>query len=112
MAIGDVTPKKFFQGPLSSAVTAVYTVSAGYRAHIVDVLVVNQNTTTDRKFNIYAHGITAGNQIHRNVPVVKDSSGGMIDNKIILNAGEVLAMSQDTGTDLIVTIYGYEEAIE
>lgn len=111
MAIGDVIPKKLFQGPLSSAVTAVYTVPAGYRAHIVDVLVVNQNTTTDRKFNMYAHGTAAGNQIHRNVLVVKDSSAGMVDNKIILAAGEVLAMSQDVGTDCVVTIYGYEEEV-
>lgn len=109
--VGDVIPKKLFQGPLSAAPTAVYTVPASYRAHIVDVLVVNQNTTTDRKFNMYAHGTAAGNQIHRNVPVTKDSSGGMIDNKIILTAGEVFAMSQDVGTDLVVTIYGYEEAI-
>lgn len=112
MAIGDVMPKKLFQGPLSTAVTAVYTVPVGYRAHIADVLVVNQNTTTDRRFNIYAHGTASGNQIHRNVSVIKDSSAGMLENKIILTAGEVLAMSQDTGTDLIVTIYGYEEAIE
>lgn len=111
MAIGDVTPKKFFQGPLSSAVTAVYSVPVGYRAHIVDVLVVNQNATTDRKFNMYAHGTAAGNQIHRNVPVTKDSSAGMLENKIILTAGEVLAMSQDIGADLIVTIYGYEEVV-
>lgn len=111
MAIGAVTLKKLFQGPLSTMPTAVYTVPVGYQAHIVDVLVVNQNATTDRKFNIFAHGTAAGNQIHRNVPVTKDSSGGMIDNKIILNDGEVLAMSQDTGTDLIATIYGYEEAI-
>jgi len=111
MVIGDVIPKKLFQGPLSSAVTAVYTVPVGYRAHIVDVLVVNQNTTTDRKFNIYAHGTASGNQIHRNVPVTKDLSAGMVDNKIILTAGEVLGMSQDLGTDLIVTIYGYEEAV-
>lgn len=111
MAIGDVTPKKLFQGPLSSAVTAVYTVPAGCRAHIVDVLVVNHNVTTDRKFNMYAHGTAAGNQIHRNVLAVKNSSAGMVDNKIILAAGEALAMSQDAGTDLIVTIYGYEEVI-
>lgn len=111
MAIGDVIPKKLFQGPLSTTPTAVYTVPVGFRAHIVDVLVVNQNTTTDRKFNIFSHGTAPGNQIHRNVLVTKDSSAGMLDNKIILTAGEVLAMSQDIGTDLIATIYGYEEAI-
>jgi hypothetical protein len=33
------------------------------------------------------------------------------DNKIVLGAGEVLAMKQDTGTDVVVTVYGYEEQI-
>ena len=111
MAIGDVTPKKLYQGALSAAITAKYTCPVGCRSQIVDILVVNQNTTTDRKLNIYAHGTSTTNQTNRNVIIAKDTGIGIVDNKIILSANEVLAMSQDVGTDLIVTIYGIEEVI-
>lgn len=109
--VGDVTPKKLFQGSLSSTVTAVYTVPASIRTQIVDIHIVNQNTTTDRKVSIYAHGTASGNQINRNTPIQKDVGICVADNKIILTSGEVLAMSQDIGTDVVVTVYGYEEVI-
>ena len=109
--IGDLTPKKLYQGYLSNVITTVYTVPANTRTQVVDIHVVNQNTTTDRKINIYTHGIATGNQINRNTPVTKDIGVCIADNKIILNAGEVIAFSQDAGTDVLVTIYGIEEVI-
>ena len=111
MAIGDVTPKKLYQGALSATVTAKYTVPANTRTQIIEIWIDNQNTTTDRKVNIYAHGTASTNRLNHNIPVTKDTGITISDNKIVLAAGEVLAMSQNTGTDVVVTIYGIEEVI-
>jgi hypothetical protein len=111
MAIGDTTPKKLYQGALSTTVTALYTVPANTKTQIVEIWVDNQNTTTDRKVNIYAHGTTSTNRLSHNIPVTKDTGITISDNKIVLSSTEIFAMSQDTGTDVIVTIYGIEEVI-
>ncbi|GEM_PF-3170051 len=111
MTIGDVIPKKLFQGYLSTTITALYTAPPNIMTQIVDIHIVNQNSTTDRKISIYAHGTASGNQINRNITVLKDVGICVADNKIILNSGEVLAMTQDIGTDVLVTIYGCEEVV-
>lgn len=111
MAIGDVTLKKLFQGALSTTVTALYTVPANKQAQIVEIWVDNQNTTTDRLIDIHAHGTALTNRLNHKIPVTKDTGITISDNKIILAAGEVIAMKQDVGTDVVVTIYGIEEVI-
>ncbi|MGH4123796.1 MAG: hypothetical protein ACREV6_12795 [Clostridium sp.] len=111
MAIGDATPKKLYQGALSATVTAKYTTPANIRTQIVEIWADNQNTTTDRKINMYAHGLASANRLSHNIPITKDTGVSISDNKIILNAGEVFAMSQDIGNDCVVTIYGIEEVI-
>lgn len=111
MAIGDVLPKKLFQGALSTVVTALYTVPVNYRAQIIEIWADNQSTTTDRLIDIHAHGTATTNRLNHKIPVTKDTGITISDNKIVLAVGEVLAMKQDTGTDVIVTIYGYEEQI-
>ncbi|MGH4125090.1 MAG: hypothetical protein ACREV6_19415 [Clostridium sp.] len=111
MAIGDATPKKLFQGALSAMVAVLYTVPTGSRTQIVEIWSDNQNATTDRKINIYAHGTTNTNRLSHNIPITKDTGISISDNKIVLGAGEVFAMSQDVGTDVIITIYGIEEVV-
>lgn len=111
MAIGDRIAKKLFQGAISTVVTARYTTPANTRTQIVEIWVDNQNTTTDRKVNLFAHGTTATNRLSHNIPVLKDTGINIAENKIVLTAGEVLALSQDVGTDVVVTIYGIEEAL-
>lgn len=111
MAIGDVTPKKLYQGALSTTVTALYTTPANTRVQIVEIWMDNQNTNTDRKVNMYAHGTASTNRLNHNIPITADTGITISDNKIVLSAGEVFAMSQDTGTDVIVTVYGIEEVI-
>lgn len=111
MAIGDVIPKKLFQGAISATATAKYTVPVGYRAQIVEIWVDNQNTTTARKLSIFAHGVANTNQLAHNIEITADSSKIISDNKIILIAGETLGFKQDTGTDVNVTVYGYEEQV-
>lgn len=111
MAIGDITLKKLFQGAISTVVTARYTCPAGKQAQVVEIWADNQNVTTDRKINIYAGGTATTNRLSHNIPIIKDTGITIADNKIILVAAEVLALSQDVGTDVVVTIYGIEEAI-
>lgn len=111
MAIGDVIAKKLYQGTLSTAVTAVYTVPASIRTQIVEIWADNQNTTTARKLSILAHGLAATNQLAHNIEIAADSSKIISDNKIILAAGETLGFKQDTGTDINVTVYGIEEQV-
>ncbi len=111
MAKGDVSLKRLFQGALSTVVTTRYTVPVGKQATIVEIWVDNQNTTTDRMINIFAHGTAATNRLCHNIPITKDSGIVISDNKIFLDAGQVLALSQNIGTDVVVTIYGVEEDI-
>jgi len=111
MAIGDVTPKKLFQSALSTSVTAKYTCPANNRAQVIEIYLDNQNTTTVRYVSIYAHGTAAGNRLINRIKLKANQSICVSDAKIILNAGEVLAMVQDVGTDVIATCYGYEEVI-
>lgn len=111
MAIGDTKLKKLFQGPLSTAVAAKYTCPAGKQAHVTDIWLDNQNTTTVRNVALYAHGTAATNRLTGKI-VLSPGTGFVIsDNKIIIEAGEVLALAQDIGTDVVCTIYGYEEDI-
>lgn len=111
MAIGDVTPKKLFQGAISATATAKYTVPAGCRAQIVEIWADNQNETIARKLSIFAHGLTSTNQLAHNIEISADSSKIVSDNKIILAAGETLGFKQDTGTDVNITVYGIEEQV-
>jgi hypothetical protein len=112
MAIGDVTPKKLgSQTYLSSTVTAVYTAPANMRTQIIEIWVDNQNATTQRLIDIHAHGTGLGNRLNHKIPIAADTGRTLSDNHIVLAPGDVLAMKQDTGTDVLVTIYGYEEQI-
>jgi hypothetical protein len=111
MAIGDVTPKKLFQGATSATATAKYTAPTGYRAQIVEIWADNQNTTTARKLAIFAHGLASANQLAHNIEIAADSSEIISDNKIILAAGETLGFKQDAGTDVNITVYGMEEQV-
>ena len=111
MAIGDVTPKKLFQGPLSAAVTPKYTCPANNRAQVLEIYLDNQNTTTVRYVSIYAHGTATGNRLINKIKLKAATTKGIADAKIVLAAGEVLALLQDVGTDVVATGYGYEEVI-
>ena len=111
MAVGDATPKKLYQGALSATVTALYTAPSNMRTQIIEIWIDNQNTTTQRNISLYAHGTASTNRLGHKIPVAADTNITLSDNKIILGASDIFAMAQDTGTDCIVTIYGYEEQI-
>lgn len=111
MAIGDVTLKKLAQVYLGTTVAAVYTTPANMRTQIAEVWIDNQNATTQRLIDIHAHGTAIGNRLSHKIPVAADTGITLSDNKIFLNSSEVLALKQDVGTDVLVTVYGYEEQI-
>lgn len=111
MAIGDVTLKKLYQGALSTSVVAKYTCPAGTQAQVTDIWLDNQNATTVRNVALYAHGTASTNRLAGKIALSPGTGLVISDNKIILGASEVLSLSQDVGTDVIATIYGYEEVI-
>lgn len=106
-----VTLKKMYQGTLSTSVIAKYTCPADTQAQVVDILLVNQNATTVRKVSVYAHGTASINIIYNNIEIPAADGVSIGVNRIILEAGEVLAFKQDVGTDVVATIYGIEEAL-
>ncbi|WP_026395299.1 hypothetical protein [Acetobacterium malicum] len=111
MAIGDVTLKKIFQGALSTAVTARYTCPASKQAQITDIWLDNQNTTTTRYVSLYAHGTAATNRLVGKIQIRPGYSVNISQGRIVLDAGQVLALAQDVGTDVVATIYGTEEVV-
>lgn len=110
MAIGDVIPKKLFQGAISATATAVYTAPVSYRVQVCEVWLANTGTT-DRTVAIYTHGVATTNTIACGIVIKVGESKCLADNKIVLEAGETLGFKQDVGTDINVTCYGYEEQV-
>lgn len=110
MDIGDVIPKKLFQGAISTTATAKYTCPASYRAQVCEIWLANTGTT-DRSVTIYTHGIVTTNVIACGIVIKAGESKCLADNKIILTAAETLGFKQDVGTDINVTAYGYEEQV-
>ena len=111
MSVGDVTPKILYQGALSTAVTALYTPAANMRAQVIEIWIDNQNTATQRYIDIHAGGTAVTNRLTHKIPCPADQGTVISDAKIVLAPSVPLAMKQDTGTDCIVTIFGYEEQI-
>ena len=109
--LGDRIPKKLFQGALSTAVTAVYTAPADTRTQITEIWIANNNTTTIRNVTVFAHGLVSGNILIPLLPVPLSGLQMLDEAKIVLTATEVIGFKQDVGTDVIVTIYGIEEAL-
>lgn len=108
--VGDVTPKKLFQGAISATATAKYTCPASNRAQVCEVWIANTGAT-DRIVTIYAHGVASSNIIACGIVIKAGESKCLADNKIVLAAGETLGFKQDVGIDINVTCYGYEEQV-
>lgn len=110
MAIGDVIPKKLFQGAISASANAVYTAPVSYRTQVCEIWLANTGTT-DRTVTIYAHGVASANIIACGIAIKAGESKCLADNKIVLAAAETLGLKQNVGTDINVTCYGYEEQV-
>lgn len=110
MAIGDRTPKKLSQGSLSSSLAAQVTGAADTRTQVTKLWLTNTNTTTTRYVQLTAFGTATANQLANNIELAAKASV-LIDNAVVLAAGEILYAKQDTGTDVVMTTFGIEEAL-
>lgn len=111
MAVGDVTLKKLFQGALSTSLAAKYTTPTKTQTQVTDIWLDNQNTTTTRFVKLHAHGTATTNRLVGKIQIRAGESVNISQGRIVLNAGEVLALAQDVGTDVVCTVYGIEEVI-
>ena len=111
MAIGDVTQKKLLAKALSATNTdSSITGAASKVTTITSITLVNLNTTTARTVTIYGYGTPAGNTI---AVITLPALGTEILTGLdyVLEAAEVYYFSQDTGTDINVTVMGIEEVV-
>jgi hypothetical protein len=102
------TAKLLAQGALSSTITAQYTTPASTTAQVTEIYLANTGTTA-RTINIYAGGTYSTNSVIVGLSVNGTASVLIQDTKIVLATTKVLAAKQDTGTDIIMTIFGVEE---
>ncbi len=103
-----VTIKRLAQTALNNTVTTRYTAPTGVTTQIVQIFLVN-NGSVDRSVDIHQGGTAITNRILRNIVVPADGSLLLQDLCIVVSAGQIVAAKQDTGTDIVLTIYGVEE---
>lgn len=111
MAIGDRTPKKLYQGALSTTATNKYTAPSNMMTQITEIWIANTNSTTARNVTMYAHGLANNNILIPYANVVANGLQMIDGSKIVLTASDTIGFKQDVGTDVVVTIYGIEEQI-
>ena len=101
--------KKLAQTALSTTMAARYTSPAGTVTQVTEIWLTNTNTTTVRTVTLRAHGTAAGNTLADRIEIPARDTAIIDGCKIVLEAGDVLAASQDAGTDVILTAYGIQE---
>ena len=109
--LGDRTPKKLYQGALSTTATAVYTAPTNVRTQITEIWIANTNTTTTRNVTVFAHGLANANTLIPLTPIAMSGLQMLDSTKIVLVPTDTIGFKQDVGADVIVTIYGIEEAL-
>lgn len=104
-----VVPKRLAQVALNASVTARYTPTGAVTAQITEIYLVN-GSSIDRKVDIHQGGTATSNRIMRNIIVPADGTVILQNLKIVVAPSQNLAARQDTGTDVVMTIYGVEES--
>lgn len=100
--------KRLAQTALSATTTAIYTAPASTTAQITEVFIANTGTTA-RTINFTTGGTFSTNSIIIGLQVGGTASVILEDKKIVVPASAILGARQDTGTDIIVTVFGIEE---
>lgn len=100
--------KRLAQSALSTTTAAVYTVPASTTAQITEVYFSNTGTT-QRTVNVCVGGTWSTNSIIIGLQVGGTASVILQDTKIVCSASSIFAARQDTGTDIICTVFGIEE---
>jgi capsid protein len=110
MAVGDRSAKKLSQSALTSSLAAQVTGAVSKRTQITKLWITNTNTTTTRYVQLAAFGTATANQLANNIELAAKATI-LIENAVVLEAGEILYAKQDTGTDVVITTFGIEEAV-
>ena len=110
MAVGARTAKKLSQGALSSTLAAQVTGAADTLTQVTGIYLANTNTTTTRYVTLTAYGTATANTLVFKMELTANASV-IINDPIILTAAQVLYAKQDTGTDVVMTTFGIEEAL-
>ena len=98
--------KQLYQGQLPSSVGTLFTVTTGHSFIIKHIVVVN-NDTSDRTFQLFRGGTAAANAITGATFLVK-ANGGMQewDGTITMDDGETLRAVASAASQLTITIDG------
>jgi len=100
--------KRLAQTALSTTTAAIYTAPASTTAQITEIYIANTGTT-QRTINFTTGGTFSTNSIIIGLAVGGTASVILQDTKIVVPASAILTSRQDTGTDIIVTVFGIEE---
>jgi hypothetical protein len=102
------TAKRLAQSALSTTTAAVYTVPASTTAQVTEIYLANTGTTL-RTVNITVGGTFSTNSVIVGLQVSGTASVILQDTKIVGAAATIVAARQDSGTDIIMTMFGIEE---
>jgi hypothetical protein len=100
--------KRLAQTALSTTTAAVYTVPASTTAQVTEIYFANTGTT-QRTINVTVGGTFSTNSVIIGLQVNGTASVIVQDTKIVAAASTIVAARQDSGTDIICTIFGIEE---
>lgn len=100
--------KRLAQTALSTTTAAVYTVPASTTAQVTEIYFANTGATA-RTVNVTVGGTWSTNSVIVGLAVGGTSSVILQDTKIVGAAASIVAARQDTGTDIIMTLFGIEE---
>lgn len=100
--------RRLAQTALSTTTAAIYTCPSSTTAQITEVFIANTGTTA-RTVNFTVNGTFSTNSVIIGLQVGGTASVILEDKKMVITANTIFGGRQDTGTDIIVTVFGIEE---
>ena len=100
--------KRLAQTALSATTTAIYTAPALTTAQVTEIFITNTGTT-QRTVNITTGGTFSTNSIIIGLAVNGTASVILEDKKIVIAPSQILGAFQNSGTDVVMTVFGVEE---
>lgn len=100
--------RRLAQTALSGTAAAVYTAPASTTAQITEVYFANTGTAS-RTLTLYVNGTATTNTIVVGLAVAGTATQILSESKIVIPPSTIFAAKQDTGTDIICTVFGIEE---
>lgn len=100
--------KRLAQTSLSTTTSSVYTVPSSTTAQVTEIYFANTGTTS-RTVNVTVGGTYSTNSVIVGLQVSGTASVILQDTKIVGAASTIIAARQDSGTDIVMTLFGVEE---